>query len=424
MFSKFKSSQIPPEARTIFYDEETSLPKVNLVLGGLTRKLHRKELGLIVVDIAYFGQIDEIYATNLTSQIKTKTSSLLKEALASTLTRKLLSGLVATEAGFAVFVSSQKNTTLKSDLLKLEKEIKSLLQTSLRKSFPSSFGQDFGCYVGSILLKGVLPSEQAILQGLREARAKAVFKGESNSQRQEEKLRKIIVGGLIHTVYQPMVNLKTQDIVAYEVLARGPERDEFERPDLLFAVARQNNFILELEKLCRQQALEGAKGLGKEQSLFINVDPDVVADQTIRELASLAVLSKFGLRPDQIILELSEEAVGGSFDIIQYLRQLGFRISIDDASCGYLTLRLIGKVKPQFIKPKMMLVRGVAEDKQLRKLLDTFVDFSRRAEVELIALGVETFAELEILRKLGVKWAQGYLLAYPSETLAKHTEVG
>src|ERR1700727_2968697 len=88
-----------------------------------------------------------------------------------------------------------------------------------------------------------------------------------------EGLEAITVG--VRSVYQPIVDLRSGDVVGYEALARGPVGGGFERPDLLFAAARERGLTAELDWACRAAAFEGAlaAGLRAPSTLFVNVEP-------------------------------------------------------------------------------------------------------------------------------------------------------
>ena len=105
----------------------------------------------------------------------------------------------------------------------------------------------------------------------------------------------VIASGRVRTVFQPIVDLDAGQVVAYEALSRGPE-GALERPDLLFAAAREHDLLAGLDALCRASALRNAIDLGwpGELALFVNVEPevlDVEALDTLIELCSRACAS-------------------------------------------------------------------------------------------------------------------------------------
>ena len=89
-------------------------------------------------------------------------------------------------------------------------------------------------------------------------------------------LRLILDQNLIRSVYQPIVDLDTDEVVAYEALARGPVGSALERPDLLFAAAHTIGAVEELDWACRGAALAGALAAGLRKTLFVNVEPSLL----------------------------------------------------------------------------------------------------------------------------------------------------
>src|SRR3954470_21900951 len=119
-------------------------------------------------------------------------------------------------------------------------------------------------------------------------------------------LRRILAGGLVRSVYQPIVDLDTGEVVAYEALARGPEGSPLERPDLLFATAHECGLVADLEWACRAAALRGALAAGLRKTLFVNVEPsllDTPAPAYVGELLARAS------RELDVVLELTERAL-------------------------------------------------------------------------------------------------------------------
>src|SRR6187200_2839806 len=91
-------------------------------------------------------------------------------------------------------------------------------------------------------------------------------------------LGSVLREGSLRAVYQPIVDLDTREVVAYEALARGPEGSTLERPDLLFDVARRTGRLEQLDWACRAAAVQGAMdaGMGPPLTLFVNVEPETL----------------------------------------------------------------------------------------------------------------------------------------------------
>ena len=96
-------------------------------------------------------------------------------------------------------------------------------------------------------------------------------------------------------------------------------------------------------------------------------------------------------------------------------RQRGLRFALDDAGAGYAGLATLAVVAPEFIKIDMSLVRGCDTDRLKRGIIASLVHLSQLSGSEVIAEGVETQAELDVVANLGVRMIQGYVFARPVE---------
>jgi EAL domain-containing protein (putative c-di-GMP-specific phosphodiesterase class I) len=99
---------------------------------------------------------------------------------------------------------------------------------------------------------------------------------------------------------------------------------------------------------------------------------------------------------------------------LETLRGAGVRIAVDDAGSGYAGLERILHLRPEVLKLDRVLVQGVAQHAGRRAMCEAMVQFTRRTGAALVAEGVEEEPDLEVLRRLGVDFAQGYLLGLPT----------
>src|SRR5262245_3897940 len=119
-------------------------------------------------------------------------------------------------------------------------------------------------------------------------------------------LDRILDGGLIRPVYQPVVDLADERVVAYEALARGPEGSLLERPDQLFAAEREADRITELDWACCVAALSGAVDAGLRTTLLVNLEPSTISGRIPRHIASLLDHTRW---PFDVIVEVTERAI-------------------------------------------------------------------------------------------------------------------
>jgi EAL domain-containing protein (putative c-di-GMP-specific phosphodiesterase class I) len=213
--------------------------------------------------------------------------------------------------------------------------------------------------------------------------------------------------------FQPIVHLTERKTVAYEALVRSNEPTLRSPLELLDAAERLDR-LHHLGRRIRQQIAEAAAHAPADVLLFINLHPrDLNDDELYSSEAPLTIIAR------RVVLELTERAslkeVEGLAAKITRLRQLGFRVAVDDLGAGYAGLSTFIQLDPDFVKLDMSLVRGVdlSERKQsviraLNRLCET--DLSIRVVTE----GVETAEERDALAKEGCVLLQGYLFAKPA----------
>lgn len=209
--------------------------------------------------------------------------------------------------------------------------------------------------------------------------------------------------------YQPIANLWTMKTMGYEALCRF-STDPYRSPDIWFSEAAEVDLGTELEVRVIRTALRGIGQLGQSQYISINASPEtVLSDEFQREM--------LGTDLSRVLLEITEHAEVGDYDAftdaILPLRKQGMRLAIDDAGAGHSSLRHVVQLKPDYLKLDMSLTRDVDQDLAKRAIVSALVFYSRETRAQIIAEGIETEEERDMLKLLGVMRGQGYLLGRP-----------
>ncbi len=213
----------------------------------------------------------------------------------------------------------------------------------------------------------------------------------------------------VEIVFQPIVELATGRVAGYEALSRfvgvGPERG----PSEWFAQARRCGLAPQLEARAIRAALE-IEGRPRDTFLSLNVSP--------RSLLSPDVLAALPDDLGDVVIELTEDevcAAGYALESrLDLLRARGARIAVDDAGAGYAGLQQLIRIKPEILKIDRSLVHGVDSDPSKRALLESFARFASTTGTAICGEGVETAAEMRILTKVDMTYAQGFVLAQPA----------
>jgi EAL domain-containing protein (putative c-di-GMP-specific phosphodiesterase class I) len=210
---------------------------------------------------------------------------------------------------------------------------------------------------------------------------------------------------------QPIVSWKSQTVLAYEMLARTNE-PTLRNPSTLFDVAERLNGTRELGRAIRQLVATVVPMAPQRSLVFVNLHPLDLDDDDL--FADDAALTPFA---SQIVLEITERAaldqIRGLSKRVERLRELGFRIAVDDLGAGYAGLSTFAALEPDVVKADMSLVRGIETSPVKQKLLRAISALATELDIRLVAEGIETIAERECVTALGADALQGYLFARP-----------
>ena len=219
--------------------------------------------------------------------------------------------------------------------------------------------------------------------------------------------------------YQPIVDLGGMHPSGYEALCRF-SAEPYRTPDVWFNEAAEVGLSIELELAAIREAVGIIDTLDPEQYISVNVSPATMLSAHFVDTFSRLPLSR-------IVLELTEHAVIDDYEqftkILSPLRRRGLRLAVDDAGAGHSSLRHIVQLSPDYVKVDMSLTRNVDSDLARRALIGALLFYTRETSAQIIAEGIETQAELQTLKLLGVRRGQGYLLGRPSQTIAKEINI-
>jgi EAL domain-containing protein (putative c-di-GMP-specific phosphodiesterase class I)/GGDEF domain-containing protein len=227
-------------------------------------------------------------------------------------------------------------------------------------------------------------------------------------------LKRVIGQKQLRPAFQPLRHLSDDEVIGWEALIRGPQGTPFERPNVLFAVAQENDMEVELETLCLETIFRGLpRGLGTRR-LFVNASSTLLRHPVFLDERNLTAINR---SHGDVVIEISEKEMVdySSFgDILAAVRGAGLKIAIDDAGSGYSGLEAILNLRPDYIKVADSLVRRLETDPIKREIITSLASIGRRIEATLVAEGIEREEEREALIELGVEYGQGFLLGRPA----------
>jgi EAL domain-containing protein (putative c-di-GMP-specific phosphodiesterase class I) len=237
----------------------------------------------------------------------------------------------------------------------------------------------------------------------------------------ETELHHALHGPELFLAYQPIFDMSTERMNAVEALIRWKRPDgTLIAPDVFIPIAEQSHLIVQIgkwvvEQACRDLATLRAADF-KDLKVHVNMAASEFTSHTLPD-ELLALVKAFGLEPHHLSLELTEGMLMKRpehvIPVMRTLRQLGFEISLDDFGMGHSSLALLKNLPISALKIDRSFVRDLPHQSNDRAIVKTIAALGQQMNLDVIAEGVETAAQLDILRQSGCSLIQGFLLSRP-----------
>ena len=214
--------------------------------------------------------------------------------------------------------------------------------------------------------------------------------------------------------YQPIVELETGEVVAWEALARWPGRGA-PAPDQVFEAARRSGRLVELDWACRSAAIRDALAVGLRpgQRLFVNVEPDTLGQPGPAPARAIIDAARGRL---SVVLELTERQLthrpADLLALVGWARRQGWTIALDDVGAEPASLALLPFVDPDVVKLDLGLIQDQPRAAQAQ-VMAAVLAHAERTDATILAEGIETEAHLERALALGASLGQGWYFGRP-----------
>lgn len=217
--------------------------------------------------------------------------------------------------------------------------------------------------------------------------------------------------------FQPIIDVERRKTVAFESLARwiSPSLGRV-APDVFIKVAERSDLIHKLTATLLRGALAEAKAWPDDIRISFNLSArDIASREAISNIA--AIIENSGVSPGRIDMEVTETAMFQDFEqasiSLRMLKAMGVHISLDDFGTGYSSLSYIRQFPLSKIKIDRSFVKDVETDLDCRAIVKSVIDMCRNLKLACIVEGMETEAQVSILRGLGCNMMQGYFFGRP-----------
>jgi len=182
--------------------------------------------------------------------------------------------------------------------------------------------------------------------------------------------------------------------------------------------AREARLLAQFDLVARHTAIREAVRHRVASDLFINLTPTYLYDPAACLRSTVRALDRAGIPRSKVVIEVTETDKTDDVNILQaltdYCRDNGFRVALDDVGSGYSSLNSIHRLRPDFIKLDMELIRGVEHDPYKAVIAQKVIELAHDLEISTIAEGVETSGEMRWVQAHGATFAQGWFIAPPA----------
>jgi len=427
-----KAEQIAKEQaiREATCDHLTGLPNRRLLLAHLATRLNEplaadRHTAVLFIDLDRFKQINDLYGhpagDEVLRQVGQRLSSLVRG-----------SDLVGRISGDEFVVVAEVRE--QAAALTLARRILEQLQRPLEvqgRALPSSGSIGIAIAEAGDDPETLMANADLAMYSVKQQGSGrfACFDASLREQLQErarieEELRSGLAASEIRAWFQPILSAVHGTVIGFEALARWqhPQRGLL-APAEFITIAEESGLLRELDAAVLQDACQQIGGWGETfdgllPRLSVNISATSLADPLL-SLRVREALASAAFPGDQLFLEITEttlvEDVASAFTNIAELKTLGIRLAIDDFGTGYSSLRYLRRFPVGILKIDRSFVDGLGHDQEDEVIVETVIRMARSLGVEVVAEGVETLKQEEILRRLGCHYLQGFLYGRPAD---------
>lgn len=410
------------------YDQLTGLPNRDLLVERLTQAIRQSQRGhrhlaLLFVDLDHFKQVNDTLGHALGDHLLQQAAERLRHCVRE-------SDTVARQGGDE-FVVLLQDIEHPRDAAQVASKIIDLLEDPfLLDGHAAHIGASVGITLypedGEDVLTLFRNADLAMYRAKDAGRntfqffEPAMTRAAMERRNLESDLRLALEQGEFLLHYQPIFDLQEGRMAGAEALVRWlhPRRG-LVSPNAFIPLAEENGLIRELgtwvlEQACHQ--LAHWRGEGLDLHVGVNISSRQIPDALPLEWLQ-ALATRHGLPRDRLVLEITEGVLLADTPRtkawLDGVRALGFRVSLDDFGTGYSSLAYLKRFPMDTLKIDRAFVGDMERNPADRALVEAILAMARSLGLDVVAEGVESEGQLEMLRRLGCRYAQGYHLSHP-----------
>jgi diguanylate cyclase (GGDEF)-like protein len=279
--------------------------------------------------------------------------------------------------------------------------------------------------VGTSTEEAIQRAESALYEAKRDVAPTRVYNAGLRRRATEQlqlhsALRRALARGELHLAYQPIVELASGSVVAFESLMRwdNPQLGSVS-PARFIPAAEETGLIIELGDWALATAVAQAGAWGERHgrvAMAVNISARQLVDPELPARVQ-RTLAEGGLDPGLLVIEVTETALlvhdVRAVQSLGALTEIGVHVALDDFGTGYSSFGRLRTMPIETIKIDKQFVAGLGTDPDARAIVTAMIAVAQGLDLQVTAEGVETGDQLELLRELGCSHVQGYLLGRP-----------
>jgi diguanylate cyclase (GGDEF)-like protein/PAS domain S-box-containing protein len=425
--------------RLAYCDSLTGIPNRQAFLETLERELHRSKIGnkkfaVLFMDLDAFKRINDTLGHNVGDHLLKTVSERLRETIRP-------SDLVSRgdQSHNLARLGGDEFTILIPDLERVENalNVAHRVKEAMRRPFLIEGNEIFiTASIGISLFPEDGDDCTSLLKYADTAMYHAKKCGKNNAKlysssltmqimshvKLEVGLRKALKNGELYLLYQPQIDVRSGDIVGVEALVRWrhPERGIIS-PTEFIPLAEETGLIMPIGEWVLRTACHQAKAWQRPAHRSIRMAVNLSAKQFNDENLTQIVVSALhdtGLDPRLLELELTEgtlmDDARATMVTLEQLRAIGVHLSIDDFGTGYSSMNYLKRFDVRTLKIDKSFINGLPQDSENAAITRAIIAMAHGLKMVVVAEGVETDEQLELLQEYGCDLVQGFYLGHPS----------
>ena len=403
------------DALTGLYNRRAFLDHLIEVAGADSRR--KAEVILMMLDLDRFKAVNDLHGHNCGDSVLMDVAARLHDALGDEDSLARLGGdefAIALAPGSSVARAERIAHKLCTEIAKpfYYREITASIGTciglatvDMSTSYSDGLGfADHALYVAKAKGRGQFAWYDARLDAAAKERLQI-----------EAELRSAISEGEVVPHFQPIFNIKTQELCGFEVLARWKSDSRGEIPPSTFiCIAEDTGLIAPLGWTILRQACETARNWPAHLKVSVNFSPTQFQDPHLVERVA-SILEETGFDPARLDIEITESAFMKDLELakrsIERLHMMGVSLSLDDFGTGYSSLSYLRQLPFDRIKIDRSFVSGIQTNAENQKLVTGILSLAQGLSLDVTAEGIETSGELDFLQAADCQLGQGFVFA-------------